>query len=261
MKKVNSSNAMLISAAVFSVSIVIAAVLISQTNFTIRQLGVTADGQTAANTIGVSATGEAFLKPDTLTMSVAVSETAKTTKAAIKQANEKINEIREIARANGVQEDDLATSSFNLYPDYDYTNSGSVLVGQNASQTVSIKLRNIGETAEGAAKLIDEIATINNIRVNGLTFSAEDDSEAVTEARAAAMQKAKAKAEELAFEAGVTVFTPVSISESTDSYSPINYYARDLAYATEDSAGSNSTELSTGELMVQVSVSVLYAIE
>ncbi len=259
MKRLHTSTTLVIGSTIFAVALVISAVLISQTNFTIRQLGVTTDGKTTANTIGVSATGEAFLKPDTLTISVEVSESAQATEKAISQANTKINEIRDLARANGVAENDIATSSFNLYPEYDYRQSGSVLVGQRAAQTVSIKMRNIGEKAERAATFIDQIAKINNIRVNGINFLAENDDEVVSEARAAAMSEARKKAEELAREAGVGVVTPVSITETTNSYSPPAYYGR--GEIAEDSAGSPSTEISTGELRVSVSVSVLYAIE
>lgn len=260
MKKLNTSQSLLISVIIFSVALLLGALFISQTNFTIRQIGASLDGSTPSNSISVAASGEAFLKPDTLTMRIGVSEKAATTKKAIEAANTKINEVRALVLKSGVAEKDVQTSSLSLYPDYDYNNGTQVLIGQQASQTLTVKMRDIGEDAAKAASLIDNVATINNITLNSINFSAEDDAAAVTAARQEAMDKAKAKAEELAAAAGVSVLAPISITESTDSYSTPTYYARSYAEAAVfDDAGD--TEISTGELGVSVNVSVLYAIE
>ena len=57
---------------------------------------------------------------------------------------------------------------------YEYRNNENVLVGQKATQTFSVKIRDI--TADGAAigKLIDAVSNIDNIIVNGVTFDQSD---------------------------------------------------------------------------------------
>ena len=69
------------------------------------------------------------------------------------------------------------------------------------------------------------------------------------------MQDAKAKAEQMASLAGITLGKPTYISES-GGYIPQPYYSKDYA-----GGASASTPISAGELDITVTVQVGYAIE
>lgn len=252
--------AVLLASLIFAAVLLIFVVLLSQTSIVIRLLGHTVDGETAAHNIKVSATGEAFLQPDTVSFFVGVKETKKTSKQAIEAANVKINEVRQLALSSGVQEKDIKTSSFRLNPDYNYVDGRRVLNGQTASQTLSFKLRNIDPNASEAAALIDQVAGINNIIFNGVNFTAEDDEQAISEARAQAVAKARQKADELARATQVKIITPLSVVENIDK--PGIYRNMEADYAAAlDSVTTQKTELSTGELRVTVQVSIVYGIQ
>src|SRR3990167_7744821 len=80
-------------------------------------------GVTATNTITVSGEGEVFAVPDTGTFSVTVQEEAKEVKDAQETATEKVNDIIAYLKGAGVEEKDIKTTDYSVYPQYDYTQS------------------------------------------------------------------------------------------------------------------------------------------
>ena len=80
---------------------------------------------------------------------------------------------------------------------YDYQNGQSILTGQKASQTLSVKVRNISDgTAIG--KLIEAATKISGISISGVYFDLADRSAGNKQARKAAFDSAKRKADEYA---------------------------------------------------------------
>jgi uncharacterized protein YggE len=258
LKNISAPVAALASAGIFALALLLSAAIITNTKFIIRDLGGNSVTGAPANSISVSESGEAFIKPDTANFSVGVSERAATTQEAIRMANEKINKIRDVLKSR-VSAENIQTSGFTLYPEYDYRDSGRVLTGQRAAQTVSVKVEKIKADGSDVAVLIDEIAKVNNVEFNSIYFTAENDQSGVEAARVEAMTKAKRKAEQLANAGGVKILTPISISETTGSYNPPMY--RGVGQDASAGGGEKDTKLSPGELKISVTVNVVYAIE
>jgi uncharacterized protein YggE len=81
-----------------------------------------------ANTISVQGDGKIFATPDMLIINLSVEETKETTQAAQTEVNTKINKIKEILKNYEVKDSDIQTKNVNVYPEYDYRDSGKILL-------------------------------------------------------------------------------------------------------------------------------------
>ena len=104
--------------------------------------------------------------------------------------------------------------------------------------------------------VIDGALAAGATTLNGITFRVDDPSAAEAQARVAAMQDARAKADQLAKAAGVSITGVASITEQSENVPvPVPYFA---AAGGADKAASTPVQAGTNE--VDVSVSVVYLI-
>lgn len=212
----------------------------------------------AKNTITVSDTGEIFAKPDLALTTFSVITEAKTVTEALSKNTEKMNAVIDFVKKQGVEDKDLKTTSFNIYPRYEwydkeiYPPSGKrVLAGYEVQQSLEVKIRNmakIGDIIQGATD-----AGANE--VGNLQFTIDKQDELKKQAREQAIQKAKTKAKELANLLGVNLVRITNFSES--SVVPYYYYGLEKAAAV---GGGEAPQIETGENKISVTVSVTYEI-
>jgi uncharacterized protein YggE len=214
-------------------------------------------GQDVQNTIGVSAIGEIYARPDLALISFSVVTEEQTVADALAKNSENMNKIIEFLKNSGLEDKDLKTTTFRINPRYEWRKSESsiypegerVLVGYEATQSLQVKIRDmskIGVLIEGAA---DAGANI----VGDLEFTFDDEDEFKNQAREIAINKAKTKAKELAKQLGVSLGRIADFNES--SVSPIFYRAEE-AYGL----GGGAPEVETGENLVQSTVTITYEI-
>ena len=124
------------------------------------------------------------------------------------------------------------------------------MTGYEASNTVSVRIRDLGQ----AGAIVDAAAAKagDDIRVQGITFSIDDDSELLAAARTKATKRARAQAEQLASGADVEVGDVRSITESTSSVP--------LAYAGDAAEKAASTPVMPGSQTLSVQATVVFAI-
>ncbi|MGD1823251.1 MAG: SIMPL domain-containing protein [Pleomorphochaeta sp.] len=205
--------------------------------------------------ISISAIGQVNLTPDIVTFNVEANETKKTTSEALNTTNKKISKVLEILYRYGINDTDISTNSLNLYPQYNWEDGKKLLIGQNASQSLKIKLRDIDKLG----KIIDEIGQIENINLYSIKFDKDDKSEAYTKARELAVKNAIEKATTLANAANMTLLTPISISEgSASSYVSYDRVNSKMMMAE---ASSYSTETPSGELTISTTVNIIFTME
>lgn len=109
-----------------------------------------------------------------------------TSQLAAQNTANKINQIIEILGQNGIDENDVKTERISIYPKYNYDNGKSEIVGQTASQSLSVIVRDITADGGNLGALIDALVAVDGISLNGLSFDKEDKSEAQKNARKAA---------------------------------------------------------------------------
>lgn len=192
--------------------------------------------------ITAQAVGTVTGTPDLLTVSLGVETRSETARAALDENNRLAGDVIAVIKANGVAPEDLQTSQLTINPTFD---DGSRVTGYLVTNMVTARLRDIG----AAGALIDAVGTAagDAVRVQQISFSIDDDSALRAAARADAVRRAQAQAQQLADAAGVPLGVIRSITELTGS-DPIPY---PQAYAA-DAAGSVPIEVGTQELSVTV---------
>lgn len=203
---------------------------------------------------GITVTGEArvIVVPDMATVTVGTEHQAKTAAEALATVNERMASVVAALRQLGIDERDLTTQSVYVNPVYDYGTDGRAptLVGYQASQTLSAKVRDIDD----AGKVIDTAVGAGATQVGGISFEVADPTAATDQARDAAVADAKRRAEALAKAAGIGVGDVVAITESLSS--PPSPIYREVAPAAADAA----TRVLPGTTEVMVMVTVTYEI-
>jgi uncharacterized protein len=206
----------------------------------------------SVRTLSVNGSATISLAPDIAYISVGVQSENPDAAIAISDNNQKAAQVVSALKAAGVAERDIRTSNFSIYPYQDYTPQGEPReIKYIVNNTVSVTLRNLGSVGSVLNAAVD--AGSNSI--HGIQFDLFDKSAAMTGARRAAVDNAKAMAEEMASAAGVQLGPIQSISFSSGYPSPV--YERDMA-VKEIPAGA--VPISTGELTFTVDVYIVYEI-
>jgi uncharacterized protein YggE len=151
----------------------------------------------APNTISVSGEGTATMAPDTMMISLSISEIAPSNTQAQNLVNAKMQELRNFLRSHNIADKDIKTESLSLYEEYDWTQEGRKSMGYRANQQITISIQN-SEHASIGAKLLNDIVTIDGIIVNNTSFVLKDRDAAMAQAREQAFAQAKQRAEQLA---------------------------------------------------------------
>ncbi len=220
--------------------------------------------ESVIRTISVSGTGTVKVAPDIATFSVGISETAQTTAAAQQMVNVKMNQILDILKKNGIEAKDMTTNYLTLRPEYVWTDGKQQLTGQRASQQVSVTLRGLDKDSTKLSTLVDQLGVVTGIEFSSVRFDRQDKTQAYDEARELAVRKAVDKAGIYAQSAGMSVSTPLSISEQNDvSYALTrNTLAVPKAAMMEASGSADyASELPTGELEISCTIYMMFEME
>lgn len=214
----------------------------------------------AQNTIAVSGTGTIYAKPDLGIVNLTVTNQAKSAAAALKQNTEKINGVIAFVKNQEVEDKDIKTANFNIYPKYEYgvqplyyPPGKQVFVGYEVSQTVEVKIRNldnVGKILEGATA-----AGANNIGNLQLTIDKQDDLK--NQARKEAIEQAKKKAGDLAAQLGLKLGKVASFSENSIFPYPMMEKAYGLGGGISP---ASAPQIEAGENKIEVTVNIVYEI-
>ena len=214
------------------------------------------------NTISVSATSEVYAKPDLALTTFSVVIEAKTVAQAISENAEKMNAIIDFVKSQGVQEEDLKTVGFNIYPRYEWQKDIScippcpsgkrALVGYEVRQSLQVKVRDlskIGDIVEGA---VNKGAN----QVSDLRFTIDNEDNLKAQAREQAIEEAKDKAKELSSQLEVRLVRVIDFNEGSQMPRPY-YYSMEEAENVDKGGG---VEIETGENKISVTVNITYQI-
>ena len=131
-----------------------------------------------------------------------------------------------------------------------------VLIGYQVTNQLTVKLRDL----DGIGELIDQVTEAGGdlIRFQGITFTIDDTKELQAQARTAAIEDLKAKANQVAALSGVKLGALINITENGGSQRPV-FESLERTFAMASAAPA--TSISTGELEVVVNMQALFAIE
>ncbi len=215
------------------------------------------------NTLSVSATGTVYAQPDLGIISFSVITEGRTVAVTISENTSKMNKIIDLIKDQKVDEKDLKTTNFNIYPRYEWqreltdispTPRKRILIGYEIHQTLQVKIRNLEKIGE-----IIQIATLAGAnQVGNLQFTIDNQDEFKKKAREQAINKAKDKAVELAKQLGVNLVRITNFNES--SASP-RFYGLERSMAMDmEIMEEAAPQIETGENKIEVNVTITFEI-
>ncbi len=150
-------------------------------------------------------------EPDIVTIGAGVSSEARTATEALRINSAEMTKVIAQIKRLGVPERDIQTTGINLNAmyDYDQPSQRQVFRGYQASNRVSVKLRDIPETG----RVLDALVTAGATDLNGPSFGLEDDAAAKDQARKRAFERAEAQASSYAAMLGYSSARVLAISE------------------------------------------------
>lgn len=205
-------------------------------------------------TLAVSAQGEAVIKNNVSTVDIGTTKMTASAAEAQALATADMNALTAALLEFGIAADDIRTSSYNVYPRYDYNRSPAVIEGYEATQTLTVKIRK----SEVVNAVLGKAAELGMTNIGNLRFEADDTTLAQNEARKDALHKARAQAELIAASLGAKLGNVVNYSENLGDAYPPRLYAEDFAMEAGMGASPN---VQFGQSDVHVQVYVNYAIE
>jgi len=192
-------------------------------------------------------------EPDIATVSAGVTTQAGTAVEAMRTNAQAMTAVVDRIKQLGVAERDIQTSGINLGAmyDYDQASRSQVFRGYQASNRVSVKLRDIQRTGE----VLDALVAAGATDLGGPEWSIDDDTAARAQARRTAVEKGRTQALEYARLAGYSDIRLLEINETVLPSRPMPLIVAQTARAE---AADASTPVQPGMVQAGVTVTLKY---
>lgn len=224
------------------------------------------ESQQIRSSFQVQGEGKVIAVPDVAQITFGVITEGGVDITGLQQKNaEKVNRAISFLKDKGIDDKDIKTQYYNIFPRHQYFSCSSPrgseaascpppeIVGYTVSQNVQIKIRDLEKIGDLLAGIVQRGANT----VSGPTFTVDDPDTLQNEARSQAIIKAREKAEAIAKAGGFRLGKLVALQEGF--VSPIPYYG--LETQTVGMAmKSGGPELEPGSQEVRVTVTLTYEI-
>lgn len=223
-----------------------------------------ANTATTTNTVSFSGEGKVLAKPDIAMISLSITTEAATSKAAQDQNSVKSQKVVDYLKSQGIDEKDIKTTGYNIYPQYDYETcysssvpcrSSTKIKGYQVNDSLQIKIRDLNK----ASDVLDGVVKAGANQVNQLSFQIENPEALKEQAREKAIADAKAKAGNLKNQLGIRLGRIINFVEGYNGY-PVPMY--DSSYKAESMGmGGATPAVPSGENEITVNVTITYQIK
>ena len=215
------------------------------------------EGTENLKTISLTGSGSSSAQADQATVNLGVQVISELASEAIGENAETMTAVIDAIKALGVSEDDIITTSYSVYPQYDWTEDGRVFIGYTVTNLVQVTVKDLDIVGD----VIDAAAVAGANQINGISFELSDvkREELKSNAYVAALTDAQDKADVIAETLGLTITGVQSVTEY--SYTPVRSYEMYEESVSMDGAMRASTPIVSGELSVTVSVHIVFLFE
>lgn len=204
--------------------------------------------------MSVNGIGRVTIVPDIATINIGVRSESEVVTDALDGNTAQANAIARVLKQLGIEDKDIQTSNFNIYPSERYDPMTGQVEGRFfvVENTVNVTVRDLSSLGQ----VLNAVVEAGANSIFGISFNVEDRSAAVAEARDLAIQEAKAKAIVIAEAAGVQLGEIININVY-ESGMPVPYYdAKGGAFAAEA-----AVPIAAGTLTIIMECNLTYAIK
>ena len=205
-------------------------------------------------TLYVTGKGEVYLVPDIAYIYIGVRSQADTVSDALTANNAQAQSIASALKGFGVEDKDIQTTAFNVYPVQDYSPEGQVTrTYYVVENTIFTKVRNLQKLGE----ILDSVVRAGANNINGISFDVENRMDAETQARKLAVEDARRKAQELAEASGVALAELQSINVySSGTPTQVSMYE-----GKGGTMASSTVPIAPGQMVVIAEANLTYIIK
>ena len=211
--------------------------------------------------ISVSGEGRVTADPDTASVMFGIESRNEALALAQDEVTEKAGTLTAMLVENGIAEDDIRTSSYDVFPVNEYDRNGNIVGVDHYMVTLSltVKIRDL----EKVGTLLDQGVTAGATFIGGISFYVDDPSPYMAQAREAAVNDARAKADEYARLSGAIITGVFSLAEvSAPPPAAQDFYMEDAAMAADsEESVARAVPVSPGTTEIVVTIEVVYTIE
>jgi len=199
--------------------------------------------------ITVSGVGIVTVVPDIANVAIGASVTDSSVATALTDVDQRVTAVVQVIRNAGVGSDKIQTTQFSVTVNHDYSSPAQPVTGYTVTHLVRFSV-----APDKVGKIISDSVTAGANQINGIDFTSADPSGAKEQARDLAVKDALTRAQQFAQSAGVTLGSPLSISEA-NAPTPVKS-------ATAGSGmGSGAVTIEAGSQQIEMDVLITYEIK
>lgn len=199
--------------------------------------------------------GKVSVAPDIAKLTFGIQQTGISLKQVQNDVNTKTKTLTTAFKKLGIDEKDIKTTSYNVYPQYDYTN-GQKITGYQVSTDYEVTVKDFDKVND----LIVAGTAAGANTVGNVSFDLNDSTktEKMNEARVKAVADAKIKAEGLAKAAGISLGKIINVSENQNQNIRPMAFADKVAVGMGGGAPIAQPEIQPGTTEIDITVSLSY---
>jgi uncharacterized protein len=210
------------------------------------------EGQSLDRTLRVTGEGRVRVRPDVAVVLAGIEATGKTLAPTVADAAAKMRRMIDALAKAGVAEKDVQTTRHDVQVERPWVDGKPRdITGYTVVDEVRVTVRDLAKLGQ----ILERVVAAGSNSLRGLTFERDDPAPQRQEALASAVAVARAKAEAMAKAAGVSLGAVVASEEgAAERPIPLAKYRAQAMVATD------GAPVTPGELEIDASVSVTYAI-
>ena len=213
---------------------------------------ITVQPQPMQRTLTVTGSGMVTLTPDVAYIYIGVHTENVSVAEAVAENNTKAQAVATAIKGFGVEEKDIQTTNFSIWPQDQYDDkgnkSGTIF---NVDNTVYITVRDLTKIGD----LLDASIRAGANTINSIQFDVADKTEALSRARKAAVENAQKQAQELVDATGVKLGDVQTISYYDSTPLSADYGKGGGAMA------ASSVPVSSGQYQLTTTVTIVYELK
>lgn len=202
--------------------------------------------------ITVTGVGQFASAPDLMNVDLGISVLAESVAEGRATATERARALIGSLEERGVASGDIQTLRYSIHPEYEHRDGHQSLRGYRVNNELKVALRDLGSAGE----ILDIAAEAggDEVTINNVSFSVEDQTAVRGQARETAWSDARSRAEHLARLSGQTLGQVVDIVETSGRPPGPGPVAR-MAMAADE-----TTPIEAGSTTVTVTLQVRFAL-
>ena len=213
---------------------------------------VTVQPQPTQRTLTVTGTGMVTLTPDVAYIYIGVHTENASAAEAVASNNTKSQAVATAIKGFGVEAKDIQTTNFSIWPSDQYDDKGTKTgTIYNVDNTIYITVRDLTKLGD----LLDASIRAGANTINSIQFDVVDKTEALSQARKAAVENAQKQAQELVDATGVKLGDVQTISYYDSTPLSADYGKGGGAMA------ASSVPVSSGQYQLTTTVMIVYELK